>query len=138
MKAIVLAAGKGTRLFPLTGEIAKPMAPVAGKPMLQYIFELLARTGIDEVRVNAHHLAETVLDAYGGAATEVDGIRVRVFREERLMGTAGSVKRLASSVAPGFGETFVVVMGDALTDVDVRDVVSFHRERGALATLALR
>lgn len=132
MKAIVLAAGKGTRLFPLTGEIPKPMAPVVGKPIIQHIFELLAETGQDEVHVNVHYLADAVLGVYG-SETSVDGMRVCVTREDRLMGTAGSVKRLAGR----FEDTFVVMMGDALTDVDVREVVAFHKERGALATLAL-
>ena len=61
---MVLAAGKGTRLFPLTGVIPKPMAPVAGKPMIQHIFELLARTGVEEVHVNVHYLADVILDYY--------------------------------------------------------------------------
>ena len=132
MKAMVLAAGKGTRLFPLTGEIPKPMAPVVGKPIIEHIFELLARTDVDEVHVNAYYLADAVLDAYG-STTSINGTRVCINREDRLMGTAGSVKRLAEH----FSETFVVIMGDALTDVDVREVVGFHKERGALATLAL-
>jgi len=129
---MVLAAGKGTRLLPLTGEIPKPMAPVVGKPIIQHIFELLAGTGLDEVHVNVHYLADAILDAYG-TTTSVNGMKVRITREDRLVGTAGSVKRIADS----FGETFVVIMGDALTDVDVREVVSFHKERGALVTLAL-
>jgi mannose-1-phosphate guanylyltransferase len=132
VKAMVLAAGKGTRLFPLTGEIPKPMAPVAGKPVIQHIFELLVETGLDEIHVNVHYLADAILDAYG-SATGVNGTKVRITREDKLMGTAGSVKRIADS----FDETFVVIMGDALTDVDVREVVAFHEERGALATLAL-
>ena len=132
MRAVVLAAGKGTRLAPLTDEVPKPMAPVAGKPMLQSIFELLAASGVGHVRVNAHHLAHKILDAYGSSTT-VDGARVDVVREARLMGTAGSVKRLARR----FDETFVVVMGDALTDIDVREVVAFHKRRKATATLAL-
>lgn len=132
MKAVVLAGGKGTRLFPITEEIPKPMAPVAGKPMLQSIFELLADTGVDHVRVNACHLAHRILDAYG-SSSNVDGARIDVVREARLMGTAGSVKRLARR----FDETFVVVMGDALTDVDVREVAAYHKRHGALATLAL-
>src|ERR671920_732203 len=94
MKAMVLAAGKGTRLFPLTGEIPKPMAPVVGKPIIQYIFELLARTGVNEVHVNVHHLADAVLNAYG-STTSVNGMRVCITREDRLMGTAGSVRRIA-------------------------------------------
>lgn len=132
MKAMVLAAGKGTRLFPLTGVIPKPMAPVAGKPIIQRIFELLAEAGVEEVHVNVHHLAEAILRYYG-EEPRVDGMAVRFAREDELMGTAGGVKRLADR----FDETFVVVMGDALTDIDVREVVSFHKERGALATLAL-
>jgi CTP:molybdopterin cytidylyltransferase MocA len=131
-KAMVLAAGKGTRLFPLTGEIPKPMAPVVGKPIIQHILELLAQAGVGEVHVNVHHLADAILGAYGDT-TYVNGARVYITREKRLMGTAGGVKRIADR----FDETFVVIMGDALTDVDVREVVAFHRERGALATLAL-
>jgi len=132
MKAMVLAAGKGTRLFPLTGVIPKPMAPVAGKPVLQHIFELLARTGVEEVHVNVHYLADVILGCYG-VETQMDGARIHFTREERLMGTAGGIKR----VSERFDETFVVVMGDALTDVDVREVVAFHKEKGAIATLAL-
>jgi mannose-1-phosphate guanylyltransferase len=132
IKAMVLAAGKGTQLSPLTEGIPKPMAPVVGKPIIQHIFELLAQAGVGEIHVNVHHLADAVLDAYGDT-TNVNGARVCITREERLMGTAGGVKRIADR----FDETFVVIMGDALTDVDVREVVAFHRERGALATLAL-
>ncbi len=132
MKAMVLAAGKGTRLFPLTGEIPKPMAPVVGKPIIEHIFELLAETGLDEIHVNVHYLADAILDTYG-YTTSVNGTKVCMTREDELMGTAGSVKRIADR----FGETFVVIMGDALTDVDVREVVAFHKQRGALATLAL-
>jgi NDP-sugar pyrophosphorylase family protein len=130
---MVLAAGKGTRLFPLTGVIPKPIAPVAGKPVLQHIFELLARTGVEEVHVNVHHLAEMVLGVYG-EKTRVNGAAINFTREDELMGTAGGVKR----VADRFDETFVVIMGDALTDVDVREVVAFHKEHGAMATLALK
>jgi mannose-1-phosphate guanylyltransferase len=133
MKAMVLAAGKGTRLLPLTGEIPKPMAPVAGKPLIQYIFELLADSGIEEIYVNVYYLAETILEFYG-EKTQVNGTTVDFTCEYDLMGTAGGVKRLADR----FDETFVVIMGDALTDVDVREVATFHREHGALATLALR
>jgi len=132
MKAMVLAAGKGTRLLPLTGELPKPMAPIAGKPMIQHIFELLADSGVQEVNVNVFHLAESILGCYGERSL-VDGMSVNVSREERLMGTAGGVKRLAES----FDDTFVVVMGDALTDIDVREVVAFHKEHQSLATLAL-
>ena len=132
MKAMVLAAGKGTRLLPLTGEVPKPMAPVAGKPIIQHIFELLAESGIEEVHVNVHHLADAILECYE-EESRVDGMAVNFTREDKLMGTAGGVKR----VCDRFDDTFVVIMGDALTDVDLREVVAFHKECGALATLAL-
>ncbi len=132
MKAMVLAAGKGTRLLPLTGEVPKPMAPVVGEPLIQHILELLAGAGVDEVHVNVHHLADVILARYGWE-TRIDSMTARITREEKLMGTAGGVKRISGR----FDETFVVVMGDALTDVDLEDVVAFHKERDALATLAL-
>jgi mannose-1-phosphate guanylyltransferase len=132
MKAMVLAAGRGTRLFPLTGALPKPMAPVVDKPIIQHIFELLARTGVGETHVNVHCLADAILGHYGREA-KVDGMNVSFHREEQLMGTAGGVK----NVAEAFDETFVVIMGDALTDVDVREVVDFHKEKKAAATIAL-
>ena len=133
MKAMVLAAGKGTRLFPLTGEIPKPMAPVVNIPIIEHIFGLLADHGIGEVYVNVHHLADALLDAYGDE-TQINGMTVRLSREQELMGTAGSVKRLGDR----FDDTFVVIMGDALTDIDVGKIIAFHKEKNALATIALR
>jgi mannose-1-phosphate guanylyltransferase len=132
MKAMVLAAGKDTRLFPLTGALPKPMAPVIGKPIIQHIFELLANAGVEEINVNIHYLADAILASYGEEAG-VDGARIYFTREDELMGTAGGVKRLSER----FDETFVIVMGDALTDVDIQSIVAFHKEKGATATLAL-
>ena len=133
MKAMVLAAGKGTRLLPLTGEVPKPLAPVANVPIIEHIFELLATHGVGEAYVNVYYMADALLEAYG-EETLVNGMGVRLSREERLLGTAGGVKRLARH----FDETFVVISGDALTDIDVRDLVTFHKGKGALATMALK
>ena len=133
MKAMALAAGKGTRLFPLTGEIPKPLAPVVDTPIIGHIFGLLARHDIDEVHVNVHYLADALLEAYG-EESRVNGMKIRLSREDELLGTAGGVKRLADH----FDDTFVVISGDALTDVDIGELVRFHREKGALATIALR
>jgi NDP-sugar pyrophosphorylase family protein len=133
MKAMVLAAGKGTRLFPLTGEIPKPLAPVADTPIISHIFELLASQGIEKSYVNVNYLADNLLSVFG-ENTSRDGMNVHLSREERLMGTAGGVKRLEAH----FDETFVVISGDALTDVDIDALVSFHKEKGALATIALK
>src|SRR5918998_171677 len=133
MKAMALAAGKGTRLFPLTGEIPKPMAPVVNTPIIEHIFDLLAGHKIEEVYVNVHYLADALLEVYG-EESRVNGMIVHLEREDELLGTAGGVKRLAGR----FDDTFVVVSGDALTDVNIKELVEFHRERGALATIALR
>jgi len=133
MKAMALAAGKGTRLFPLTGEIPKPMAPVVNTPIIEHIFDLMAGHGIEEVYVNVHYLADALLETYG-EESRVNGMTVHFEREAELLGTAGGVKRLAER----FDDTFVVVSGDALTDVNIRELVDFHREKGALATIALR
>src|SRR5215217_4774661 len=130
---MVLAAGKGTRLFPLTGEVPKPLAPVVNVPIIEHIFKLLAAHGVGEAHVNVHYLADALLEAYGDE-TLVNGVSVCLSREKRLLGTAGGVKRLAKH----FDETFVVVSGDALADIDLRDLVAFHKEKGALATMALK
>ncbi|MBV9455004.1 MAG: NDP-sugar synthase [Rubrobacter sp.] len=138
MKAMVLAAGKGTRLFPLTGEVPKPMAPVANTPIIHHIFDLLACHDITEAYVNVHYLADTLLEAYG-EESHVNNMSVRLVREEELTGTAGGVKHLANvALKLSFDETFVVVSGDALTDVDIKDLVAFHKKKGALATIALQ
>ena len=133
MKAMVLAAGKGTRLFPLTGEVPKPLAPVANVPIIEHIFELLAAHGVGQAYANVYYLADALLEAYGEEA-RINGMSVRLSREERLLGTAGGVKRLAKH----FEETFVVVSGDALTDIDLIDLVAFHKAKGGLATMALK
>ena len=96
MKAMVLAAGKGTRLFPLTGEQPKPLAPVVNVPIIEHIFNLLAAHGISEIYVNTHYLADVLHEAYG-QETRINGMTVRLKREEKLMGTAGGV----SMVCPG-------------------------------------
>lgn len=134
MKAMVLAAGKGTRLFPLTGEIPKPLAPVVDTPIISHIFSLLSRHGFNEAHVNVNYLADTLIEAFG-EDSETDGVHVTLNREKELLGTAGGVKRLEDRFRDG---TFVVVSGDALTDVDLRRLVEFHKETGAVATIALR
>jgi mannose-1-phosphate guanylyltransferase len=133
VKAMVLAAGKGTRLFPLTGEVPKPMAPVVDTPIIRHIFELLSGHGVTDAHVNVHYLADALLAAYG-EESRVNGMTVRLSREDELLGTAGGVKRLAEN----FDGTFVVVSGDALTDVNLGELVRLHEEKGALATIALR
>lgn len=131
-KAVVLAAGKGTRLLPLTGEVPKLKAPVAHMPITGHIFEPLTESGVREVHVNVPYQAHLIL-GFCGEDAQVDGTKIYLFREEELIGTAGGARRLAEH----FDLTFVVVMCDALTDVDVQEVLTFHRERCVVVTLGL-
>ena len=127
MKAMVLAAGLGTRLKPITFEIPKPMVPVLGRPVMAHILRLLERQDFDEVIANLHHFPETIRDYFG------DGIEYR--NEEELLGTAGGVR----NVADFFGDDpIVVVSGDALTDLDLRALVDRHRSAGGIATLTVK
>jgi mannose-1-phosphate guanylyltransferase len=124
---MVLAAGLGTRLRPITYEIAKPMVPVLDRPVMAHIVDLLERSGVDEIVANLHHFPDAVRDYFGESIT---------YRyEEELLGTAGGVRNCADLLGD---ETFVVISGDALTDIDLGALVASHRERGAVATLAAK
>ncbi len=124
---MVLAAGLGTRLRPLTYEITKPMVPVLDRPVMEHIVELLERHGFDEVIANLHYFPETISDYFG------ERLSYRV--EEELLGTAGGVRACADF----FGdEPFLVISGDALTDIDLGALAARHRESGGIATLAVK
>ena len=127
MRAMVLAAGLGTRLRPLTYEITKPMVPVLDRPVMEHIVELLERHGFEETIANLHYFPETISDYFG------DRLSYRV--EEELLGTAGGVRACADF----FGEdSFLVISGDALTDIDLGALATRHRESGGVATLAVK
>ncbi|HXR14044.1 MAG TPA: sugar phosphate nucleotidyltransferase [Solirubrobacteraceae bacterium] len=124
---MVLAAGLGTRLRPITYEVAKPMVPVLDRPVMAHIVDLLARSGVDQIVANLHHFPEAVRGYFG------DSISYRY--EPQLLGTAGGVRNCADLLGD---ETFLVISGDALTDIDLGALVASHRERGAVATLAAK
>ena len=127
MKAMVLAAGLGTRLRPLTYEITKPMVPVLDRPVMEHILDLLSRHGFDEVIANLHYFPDSIKEYFG------ERISYRV--EEELLGTAGGVRACADF----FGdEPFLVISGDALTDIDLSALAARHRESGGIATLAVK
>jgi mannose-1-phosphate guanylyltransferase len=127
MRAMVLAAGLGTRLRPLTYEITKPMVPVLDRPVMEHIVELLEKHGFDDVIANLHYFPETISDYFG------ERISYRV--EEELLGTAGGVRACADF----FGEDdFLVISGDALTDIDLGALAQRHRDSGGIATLAVK
>jgi mannose-1-phosphate guanylyltransferase/mannose-1-phosphate guanylyltransferase/phosphomannomutase len=127
MKAMVLAAGLGTRLRPITYEIPKPMVPVLDRPVMAHILGLLERQGFDEVIANLHYFPDAVKGYFGD--------RLEYRYEEELLGTAGGVR----NVADFFGDDPVVVIsGDALTDVDLNALVERHRSAGGIATLTVK
>ncbi|MEW6227354.1 MAG: mannose-1-phosphate guanyltransferase [Bacillota bacterium] len=130
MKAVVMAGGEGTRLRPLTCNRPKPMVPVANKPIIQHIFELLRRHGITDIAVTLYYLADEIESFFGDGAEM--GLHLSYSVEDVPLGTAGSVKRAAEV----FGrERVLVISGDALTDIDIEEAVRFHEARSAVATI---
>ena len=124
---MVLAAGLGTRLRPLTYEIPKPMVPVLDRPVMAHIIDLLDRHGIDEVIANLHYFPDTIRDYFGA--------RLAYRFEEELLGTAGGVRNCADFFG---GESFLVISGDALTDIDLEALSARHRAAGGIATIAAK
>jgi NDP-sugar pyrophosphorylase family protein len=128
---MILAAGLGTRMRPLTRLRAKPALPVLGRPLIQWTLEALARHGIREVVINLHHLPDTVRDAVGPRM----GLAVSYSREPRILGTGGGPRR----VRRFFGdEPALLINGDVLFDFDLTRLVRAHRRAGAAVTLALK
>ena len=133
-KAMIMAAGAGTRLIPLTEKIPKPMVPVINTPIIELILKHLSDCGINDVIANTHYCAETIHEAYGGENSL--GINFNYVYEDALSGTAGGVKKCEHFFDRG--ETFVVVSGDALTNVDIHSLYEKHKKSGAMASMALK
>lgn len=131
MRAVIMAGGSGSRLRPLTCDLPKPMVPVLNRPVMDYTVDLLKKHGIQEIAVTLAYLPKVVKD-YFEDGTDF-GVSFQYFVEDAPLGTAGSVKNAAGFLP----ETFLVISGDALTDLDISDAVAFHKERGSLATLVL-
>ncbi|HEY3119307.1 MAG TPA: NDP-sugar synthase [Vicinamibacteria bacterium] len=129
---MVLAAGLGTRMRPLSLLKAKPALPVLNRPLIHWTLELLARHGVKEVMVNLHHLPSTVMRAVGDGAAF--GLRVSYSRERRILGTGGGPRRVREFLGD---EPFLLVNGDVVFDFDLTDLVRRHNASGARATLAL-
>ncbi len=131
MKAVVMAGGEGSRLRPLTIRRPKPMVPIAGKPVMEHILNLLKRHGITEVVVTVQYLASNIEDYFGNGSQF--GMRITYSREDVPLGTAGSVKNAEEQLT----EPFLVISGDALTDYNLSDLIQYHTEKKSLATLLL-
>lgn len=132
MKALVLAAGLGTRLRPYTDVVPKTMIPVAGRPLLERNVEWLAENGVRDLAVNLHHLPETIRDHFGDGSAY--GVRIRYSYEPELLGTAGALRPLAGWLCEG---TFLVVYGDNLIRLELSAMLEKHARSRAVATVAL-
>lgn len=134
MKAIILAAGFGTRLFPLTIDRTKPAIPFLGKPLVGYVAEYIAGFGVTNVVVNLHHQPDSVINALGDGSDF--GVRINYTVEEpKILGTAGALDNAREYLAD---DTFLVVNGKIITDIDISAAVDTHRQSGAIATMVLK
>jgi mannose-1-phosphate guanylyltransferase / phosphomannomutase len=132
MKAVVMAGGEGSRLRPLTIARPKPMVPIVGRPVAEHILNLLKDHGITDVVMTVQYLASNIEDYFGDGAQY--GMHIRYSREETPLGTAGSVKNAEEWLND---EPFLVISGDALTDFNLSEIIAFHTEHQAMATLTL-
>lgn len=133
MKAMVLAAGVGSRLDPLTTQFPKPLVPVGNRPVMEHLLKLLKKHGFEDVVSNLHYLPEKIKNYFGNGSSL--GMNIDFRYEEELSGDAGGVRACREF----FGqETFVVLMGDLLTDADLLRVYKEHKRKGALATIGIK
>lgn len=141
MKAMILAAGKGTRVRPITYTIPKPMIPILQKPVMEFLLELLRQHGFDQIMVNVSHLAEEIENYFRDGqrfgvqiAYSFEGQIVDGKLEGAAIGSAGGMRRI-QDFSPFFDDTFVVLCGDALIDLDLTAAVKWHKSKGSIATI---
>src|SRR4030042_2518987 len=121
MKAMILAAGLGTRLLPLTEEISKPMVPIVNRPVMEHIVDLLVNHGFREIYVNLHYHSDVITRHFEDGRRW--GLSITYSYEEELLGTAGGVKKLGRQLGD---DSFLVISGDALTDLNLTKLAEFH------------
>jgi mannose-1-phosphate guanylyltransferase/phosphomannomutase len=132
MKAVVMAGGEGSRLRPLTSRRPKPLAPIANKPVMHHIVELLVHHGITEIVATLHYLADEIASYFGDGSSF--GVTMQYVVEDTPLGTAGAVKMAEAQLGDG---TFVIISGDAMTDVDLTGLIEAHQRANNVATIAL-
>src|ERR671932_2195242 len=130
MRGVVRAGGEGPRLRPMTANQPKPLLPVVNRPIMEHVLRLLKRHGFSETVVTVQFLASLIRN-YFGDGDEL-GMQLQYATEETPLGTAGSVKNAEDALRD---EPFLVISGDALTDIDLTELVNFHRDNGALVTV---
>lgn len=131
MKAIILGAGIGKRLQPLTNEIPAPMLPILNKPLILYIIEHLKKFNINEIKVTLHHLPE-IIDAYLGEGEELD-VKISYSLEKELLGTANAIKRVKSF----FDDTILIHFGNCFAEIDLNDFYYFHKNKKSIISYAV-
>lgn len=132
MRAIILSAGYGTRLWPLTEDRTKPAIPILGKPLVGYVAEYIANYGFDDIVVNLHHRPESVRAALGDGSQF--GVKLHYVEEPVILGTSGALDNTREFFEH---ETFLVINGKIITDIDLHAALETHRNMNALATLVL-
>jgi NDP-sugar pyrophosphorylase family protein len=132
MRAIILSAGYGTRLWPLTEDRTKPAIPILGKPLVGYVAEYVARYGFDDIVVNLHHRPESVRAALGDGSQF--GVKLRYVEEPVILGTSGALDNTREFFEH---ESFLSINGKIITDIDLNAALETHRKAGAIATLVL-
>jgi NDP-sugar pyrophosphorylase family protein len=132
MRAIILSAGYGTRLWPLTEDRTKPAIPILGKPLVGYVAEYLAGYGCDEIVVNLHHRPDSVRRALGDGSRF--GVKLHYVEEPEILGTSGAIDNARALL---YGDTFIVINGKIITDIDLNAALATHRRTKAIATLVL-
>ncbi|PIU18098.1 MAG: hypothetical protein COT16_03325 [Elusimicrobia bacterium CG08_land_8_20_14_0_20_44_26] len=132
-KIMVLAAGRGTRLRPLTYRVPKPMIPIANKPALEHFFLNLKEQGFSDFMCNLYAFPEKIRDYF--AEGEKLGINIKYSIERKLLGSAGGLKKVENYFKDS---TFAVISGDGFTDMDLREVLKFHRKKKSFATMVLK
>jgi NDP-sugar pyrophosphorylase family protein len=133
LKAMILAAGFGTRLLPLTKTVPKPMVPVLNRPLLEHTIDLLRSFNIKDIAVNVHHLPDQVIEPFGDGSQL--GVNLKFFREEKILGTAGGIKAAQRFLENG---PFMVINSDIIVDIDLNRVLEFHRGKQSCLTLVVR
>jgi len=133
MKAMILAAGFGERLLPVTKTLPKPLIPLLNYPVLFWNLNMLANEGISEVVSNTHHLGDKVIETVKKSSFK--GMKIHFSAEEKILGTGGGVKKARKFFND---DTFIVMNSDILLDIDFKKALSFHRDEKAAATMVLR
>lgn len=132
MKAVIMAGGEGTRLRPLTSQRPKPLSPALNVPIMEHIVLLLKSHGITEIVVTLHYLADEIEGYFGDGAEW--GVNLAYSVEDTPLGTAGSVKKAEAHLKD---DTFLIISGDALTDINIDKAIKYHRDKNSMATIIL-